>query len=120
MGLKLESGKYEPTARGGFSTVSGNSELIQRIGMKLRARRGSFFPLPGFGSRLYLLSQVKPNEREIAARQYILEALSDESGLSLDELKLDCTSEGEIDIFMLFHRDGEHISVNTKIGGDYF
>ena len=40
--------------------------------------------MPEYGSRLYSLTGVKPSMRETAARQYILEALSDEAGLALE------------------------------------
>ena len=77
MELELKNGRYV-TADGAPATVSGAEELRQRILMKLCARRGSFLPLPEYGSRLHLLQRCKAAQREAAARQYIAEALEGE------------------------------------------
>lgn len=68
--------------------VEGAEELKQRVRMRLSARRGAFLPMPNYGSRLHLLAQVKPSEREAAARQFVLEALAEEKELELDSLEL--------------------------------
>lgn len=94
MELKLKNGKYTAVSRGGLERVSGTEELRQRVEMKLTARRGGFALMPEFGSRLYLLSSVKPSHRAAAAEQYIREALSDESGLSLETVGLKERSHG--------------------------
>lgn len=84
MELKLENGKYVSQGIAGLEQVGGEDELLQRVCMKLKARRGGFYPMPEYGSRLYSLTAVKPSMRETAARQYILEALSDETELALE------------------------------------
>ena len=52
MELRLKDGKYDSIGAR-LCTVSGAEELAQRVMMKLAARRGSFWPLPDYGSRLY-------------------------------------------------------------------
>ena len=116
MELMLENGRYVPARFAGFEKVSGTQELLQRILMKLKARRGSFFPLPNYGSRLHTLGSVKAAMRETAAKQFIQEALSDEPLLALDTLVLTFGQEGEILISADFSYNGEtRLSVNTRI-----
>ena len=88
MELKLIDGKYAAGAFQRPETVEGAEELKQRVLLRLSARRGAFLPRPEFGSRLHLLGQVKPSEREAAARQFVLEALAEERDLELDSLEL--------------------------------
>jgi len=79
MAMKLCDGDYIPDGWGGFQTVFDEEELLNRLLFKLTARRGGFALMPELGSRLYLLSRVRPAEREGAARQYIAEALEGEN-----------------------------------------
>ena len=90
MELKLSNGKYVVGADGTLECVSGAEEKIQRILCRLSARRGGFFPMPEFGSRLYKLSSMKPSARNAAAQQYVHEALAAEEGVEL--LGVDCVS----------------------------
>ena len=78
MELKLENGRYVPGAAGGLETVSGREETLQRILMRLQAKKGAFPPLPDYGSRLHTLGTVKPSAREAAAKQFVFEALEGE------------------------------------------
>ena len=79
MEMKLDNGNYVPDETGGFETVDGANETMQRILMKLKARRGAFPLMPEFGSRLYLLGREKPAARRRAAEQYVNEALRGEA-----------------------------------------
>lgn len=116
MEIKLSNGRYVASQFGGLETVRGDEELAQRIVMKLASRRGGFAPMPDFGSRLYLLTGIKPSERELAARQYIIEALSDEQGLTLTSLELGrADDEGEISITAQFTYDNDTLTVSTTI-----
>lgn len=99
MELKLVNGQYVPADYQGFSQVCRLDELAQRIIMKLTARRGRFLPLPNYGSRLYLLPTLKPSQRETAAWQYVIEALTDERDVELE--KLEFNSDGELGILVL-------------------
>ena len=88
MELKLDNGYYVPANYQGFAQVSELEELAQRLMMKLTAKRGQFFPLPDYGSRLYLLPKILPSQRETAARQYVIEALADENEVELTDFEL--------------------------------
>lgn len=74
---KLQDGDYVPDGAGGFTRLSGAQALLGKALFRLTCRRGSFPFLPQLGSRLYLLAQEKPSAREMAARQYVAEALED-------------------------------------------
>lgn len=89
--LALVNGDY--AAKGnGLAAVSGKEAVLQRVLMKLTARRGQFPFLEDFGSRLWTLGQLRPAERQAAAEQYVAEALADEAGLTVDSVTL--TEEG--------------------------
>lgn len=102
MELKLVNGKYSASKLGGFETVGGDEELIQRIEMKLCARRGGFALMPEYGSRLYLLANMHASQREASARQYIAEALADEPGVRLEALDIACVGEDGLHLTMEF------------------
>lgn len=115
MEFKLENGDY--ILRGGDAvSVSGAEELAQRITMKLTARRGKFWPMPDYGSRLYtLLRGVKPENRETAIREFVSEALADEQGVSLESIKTE--TDGDTLLLSLgFRYSGGGFAVETAIG----
>ena len=112
MELKLENGGYVPARYLDLATVSGAEELAQRIVMKLTARRGGFAPLPDYGSRLYALGAVKAGQREAAARQYIAEALSGETGVALTELAMD-ELDGALTLKLTFAAGDGSVEVET-------
>lgn len=115
MELKIKDGEYVPGELQGFERLDGIEELVQRIIMKLRVRRGSFLPLPNYGSRLHTLATVKPSLREGAARQFVLEALSEEKGLVLEDLKLVPTEGENAELRLRFTYNKAGFEVNTKI-----
>ena len=117
MELKLENGRYVPTAQGMLEHVSGKEELLQRIRMKLTARRGGFSAMPEFGSRLYLLGRARPSEREGLAAQYVAEALADEKGLQLESLQLQDGVDGCAVLTLQFSVSGEALALETMIQG---
>lgn len=87
MELKLFEGDYVPDGYGGFETVSGAEEVLQRALCKLSARRGALPLLPDYGSRLYKLMRSPASERNAAALSYVTEALSNEAGLSVKDIE---------------------------------
>lgn len=95
MELKLTDGKYTLGTYLAPVELEELDELLQRVIMKLKVRRGTFLPQPDYGSRLHLLSRTKPSNRETAARQYVLEALADETELELSALELSQKADGE-------------------------
>lgn len=115
MELKLTEGRYTARARS-LETVTGYEELAQRIMMKLTARRGKFWPMPDYGSNLYkLINGEKPSNRENAVRQYVAEALSDETGIELISVNIEETASDAIFIKLEFaYSDG---SFSVEIGG---
>lgn len=116
MELKLSGGSYVPRADGGLETVSGSEEAAQRVLMKLAARRGGFYPLPEYGSRLYTLCRLKPSEREAAAGQLIAEALADEKDVRVltAEYLPTGTEEAEIRLTLGFP-NGEESLITLKV-----
>lgn len=90
--LALSNGDYIQQGDG-LRTVTGNEALLQRVLMKLTARRGQFPFMETFGSRLWTLGQLKESERQAAAAQYTAEALADETGLTVEDVTL--TAEGD-------------------------
>lgn len=93
--LALRNGEYVPEGDG-LQTVEGSEALLQRVLMKLTARRGTFLFLEDFGSRLWTLGQLKASERQTAAEQYVAEALSDEAGLTVERVTLTAEGDGRL------------------------
>ncbi|NLT63369.1 MAG: hypothetical protein GXY01_02755 [Clostridiales bacterium] len=116
MELKLKNGQYQRGEYQGLAEVNEIEELLQRINMKLMVHRGSFIPLPDYGSRLYLLSRAKPSYRQIAARKYVLEALADETELVLETLELIDKPKGEVLLYLSFTYRGKYtVDLETEI-----
>ena len=107
MELKLIDGRYVRGEFQGFAVVDGIDEIMQRVRMKLVVKKGSFMPLPEYGSRLHTLSAVKPSLRESAARQFVSEALADESALSLESLELIYEEDGTAMLLLSFVYNGD-------------
>lgn len=72
--LMLVNGDYVPQENG-LQSAKGDEAVLQRMLMKLTARRGQFPFMENFGSRLWTLDRLRPAERQAAAEQYVLEAL---------------------------------------------
>ena len=94
MELKLQDGRYVFDRSGALQTVEGRDELLQRALMRLAARRGSFWPDPEYGSRLYLLGRLKPAQRAAAAKLYAAEALKPETALRVGAVEYTPISDG--------------------------
>lgn len=117
MELKFADGKYVPRAYGGFETVAGREELIQRALMRLSARRGSFFPLPEFGSSLHTLFSVKKSQRAAEARRMVYEALAPESGMEITDVDYTETGDGTAVVRVSLAFDGAGSgSVSVPVG----
>lgn len=87
MELKIIGGDYA-VSEGRLCSVSGADEILQRVLMKLTAKRGGFPPMPDFGSRLYLLPGVKKTERAALCEAFIAEALTGEQEVAVSSVSL--------------------------------
>ncbi len=114
MAMKLLDGDYVPDEWGGFETVTGEEEMLQRICFKLKARRGAFPLMPDLGSRLYLLTREKETNRKNAARQYIHEALADETELEIDTIDL-YENDGELMIRLVLRYSGDVLKLSLTV-----
>ena len=115
MELKLNGGAYAVSPAGGFQTVTGAEELAQRALMRLSARRGGFLPLPEYGSRLHTLCRLKPGERPAAARQYVIEALSDEPQISVGEVEYQPGADGSAVLRVELICAGQNVSASVSV-----
>lgn len=114
MELKLEEKDYQAAETGGLKTVSGGEEVLQRVLLKLSARRGSFPFLPRLGSRLYLLGREAAGQRQGAAEAYVKEALADEQELSVTNVTLTDLEAGRLAVRVDLQWQGEAMSVGLE------
>ena len=114
MELFLKDGDYLPDGQGGFCTVTGREELLQRVLWKLTARRGGFPFLPQLGSRLYLLSRQKPAEWQGRAEEYVTEALAEEADLRIDGVEVE-PENGNLLVTVRLNWQGEDLSVKLGV-----
>ena len=85
--LMLVNGDYVPQGNR-LRAMEGDEAVLQRMLMKLTARRGQFPFMEEFGSRMWTLDRLRPAERQAAAEQYVAEALAEETGLTVDSVTL--------------------------------
>lgn len=114
MELKLENGDYVPNGVGGLQRVQGAEAVVQRVLYKLTARRGQFPFREDLGSRLWQLGQLSPGKRAAAAKEYVAEALSDETELSVQDVSLhqDGTA-AELTVELVY--GGETLTVTAQV-----
>lgn len=74
MDIKLYNGDFV-RCPGGFLSVSGNDEILQRALIRLSVMRGKFLPDLSFGSRLYTLRSSDRSQLTAKARIFANEAL---------------------------------------------
>ena len=89
MELKLKNGDYVPDGAGGLRRLEGREALLQRVLFRLTARRGSFPFWETLGSRLGELGRLPAAARPAAARQYVAEALAEETGVTVENVTLE-------------------------------
>ena len=94
MELKLRDGKYVLSDAGLPERVRGAEEVLQRALMRLAARRGTFWPDPEYGSRLYTLGRIKAGQRDSAARLFVAEALEKEPEITVREVRFTPNEDG--------------------------
>ncbi len=116
MALLFRDGDYIPDGNGGFQTVGGAAEVLERVLWKLSVRRGSFPFLPELGSRLHLLCRAPAREREALAGQYVREALEDEA-LTVDAVKLTPLADGRGELALSLLYGGQTLTATMEVGG---
>ena len=117
MELKIRDRDYVSDGAGGLVRVSGREELLERVLYKLSVRRGSFALAPELGSELHLLWREKGERRATAAKQYVAEALAEETALTVSGVSL----ERKGDLLLLraaLLYEGETLEVSVRIGGE--
>ena len=113
MPLMLYNGDYCSDGAGGLRRVEGAEALLQQVLFRLQARRGGLPFLPNLGSRLYLLPGEKSSARPALARQYVVEALSDLTELSVEDVTLSQAENGAITVTALLCWNGEPLTVEV-------
>lgn len=116
MELYLRDGDYLPDGKGGLRRAQGREELLQRVLWKLTARRGSFPFLPDLGSRLYRLGREKAGERDSLARQYVAEALADETELTVTAVETAAAGK-KLEVTVRLDWQGESLDVKLDLEG---
>ena len=106
MELKLIDGDYVPDGAGGFVRADGTEETLERLRLRLTARRGGFPFAPTLGSGLWQLTREKPGARVSAARRYIAQALADEENVTVESVEL--RAQG----------DGAALRIGLRLGGE--
>lgn len=89
MSLKLVNRDYVPDGNGGVAVASDGDELVGEALFRLTARRGSFPFWETLGSRLGELGRLPAAARPAAARQYVAEALAEETGVTVENVTLE-------------------------------
>ncbi|MCD8144263.1 MAG: hypothetical protein LUD79_02790 [Oscillospiraceae bacterium] len=115
MTILLSEGDYVPDSSGMLKSLSGMEEVLQRVLIKLTARRGGFPLLPTLGSRLYLLLHQSPKSRNALAKQYVLEALSDETDLKVDDVTVTLTGDNSAQVTVALTWQGTALSVLVNV-----
>lgn len=116
MELRLKNGDYIPDGLGGMERADGAQAVLERVLFRLQARRGAIPFLPGLGSGLYLIFREKPSARLAAARQYVAQALAEETEVRVTGVALADTDQGaELTVSLLWQ--GQELSVRTGIKG---
>lgn len=115
MEMKLQNGDYLSNEAGGMQRVRGKDALLQRVQLKLMARRGNFPFMEEFGSRLWQLGQLPAGDRANAAKQYVAEALEGEAELTVEEVVLSMGNDDTMQLTVNLSWNGEHLSLALEM-----
>ena len=114
MALAIRNGDYVSDGAAGLCRVWGQDALLQRVLFRLTARRGSFPFWEELGSRLWQLGQLPASARQTAAKQYVTEALTEETGLVVESVTL-TEADGRAALTAELTYEGEQLSVTVEI-----
>lgn len=114
MELELRNGDYVRAGGAGLRRVDGQEALLQRVLIRLTARRGTFPFWETLGSRLWQLGRMPSGARLSAARQYVAEALAEERELTVENVSLtEYDGRGFLTVELTWQ--GEPLSVTLDI-----
>jgi phage gp46-like protein len=112
--LALHDGDYVSDGAGGLQRATGQEALLRRVLFRLTARRGTFPFWEDLGSRLWQLGQLNPSARQAAAKQYVAEALAEETALIVEEVTLVQQDSGaELTVELSY--EGETLPVTMEL-----
>lgn len=114
MEARIHNGDYIPDGLGGVVRCQGADALLERVLFRLTAHRGGLPPLPRLGSRLYLLFREPAAQRLSAARQYVAEALAEES-VTVTDVTLTPEEQGLVRVRALLEYEGTDLSVSVTV-----
>ena len=114
METKISNGDYVSDGLGGVERCKGTDALLERVLFRLTARRGQFPPVPGLGSRLYLLGREPAAQRLSAARQYAAEALAEED-VTISDVLLAPEAGGRARLTVLLDYRGEALNMAVTV-----
>lgn len=114
MELALWDGDYVSDGEAGLCRVQGQKALLQRVLFRLTARRGCFPFQETLGSRLWQLGQMSSSARQAAAKQYVAEALEEETELTVESVTL-FQSNGKAWLTAELSYEGETLPVTVDI-----
>lgn len=112
--LIVSNGRYVCDDRGNPVGATGSEETLARILFKLTARRGEFPLLPNLGSRLYRLGSEKKASRHSTALGYVAEALADEAGIDISDVKVSEEKDG-ICVTVFLTSGGEDMEISVVV-----
>ncbi len=115
MDLLIENGDYVLDGKGGLVSAEGSAALLQRILFRLTVPRGSFLPLPEFGSNLAYLTREKPSTWQALAGQYIQEALEGEDDVTFEAVELVAQEGGKVTLQVEMTYQGELLTFATTV-----
>jgi phage gp46-like protein len=104
------------SSQGTLVSKSGLEEVLQRVLIRLTGRKGGFPLLPELGSQLYRLLRCAPSQRETLAKQYVREALAEETELSVTDVTLTTLGEEKLGLEVSLRWQGEDGTVALTLG----
>ncbi len=114
MDTALLDGEYELNDRGLPFLVDGLSELMQRVALRLKTKKGSYIYLRELGSELEGVDDVEDavhSRAELLAR----EAVADIPQRYIESLSASMTEEGRLKISLCLNLDGEQGQLEVVI-----
>lgn len=116
MDLMIGNGDYIPDGKGALTLAQGADGMLQRVLYRLAVPRGSFLPLPEFGSNLAYLTREKPSTWVALAGKYVQEALVEEQDVELNYVEIGSVEENKVSLMVHLWYRGEALTFQTMVG----